>query len=185
MKMWLRKTDKLMANCPAAMHPRQYMHDFIGLSDADRQYQKLLNYPQQLFAQQTERRITLAAETMAINRNYMELERLEMELMQQLVGNVRVDEQRRRMQRVELDHEQAMLDDVRRIQMQRQHLVLYERQLNDRAALMTTLFVENELENECAEQKHRLKKKMNHAEQQVCMLNCICVCSICCTIFIW
>lgn len=168
MKLWLRKTDAISASCPAAMHPRQYMRDFGALSDtADPQYHKLHNYPPQLLARHTKRGTALAAETTAINRKYMELERLEMDLMQQLVDNVRVDEQRRRMQRVGLEHERAVLDDVRRIEMQRQHLVLYERQLNDRVALMTTLFVEHELENECKEREQRLEAATNWAEQQV------------------
>lgn len=173
MKMWLNKIDQLIKNCPIAIHPCQYMHNFIGLSDANNnqqyiQYEKLLNYPQQLFVRQTRRCTKFAAETMAINRKYMELERFEMKLMQQLVDNVCVDEQKRRMQQIEIAHQQALLNDVQRVEAQKQHLILYERQLNDRLALMTTQFVESELENECVEREHRLKMTVNNVEQQVC-----------------
>lgn len=170
MKMWFQKANEIMTKCPASLHPRQYMREFMPLSSSDHQYQKILNYPQQLFAKQTERCSKLTTETTAINRKYMELERFEMDLMQQLVDNIRVDEHKRRMQNIELEHERAILDRVKHIEMQRQHLVMYERQLNDRVALMTMLFVENELENECNEREHHLKKTLNYFEQQVCQL---------------
>lgn len=166
MKHWLRTANEIMANCPASIHPNQFMTDFIPLH-IDHQYRKILNYPQQLFAKQTKRLSALAAGSMAINRKYMELEQLEMNLMQRMVDNTRVNEQRHRMQNVQLEHDRILLDEMRRTELQRQHLVLYERQLNDRAALMTMHLVENEVENACNEREQYLKTAANCVEQQV------------------
>lgn len=167
MKRWLCKANEIMNNCPASIHPDQFMNDSLSLN-IDHQYQKILNYPQQLFARQTKHLSTLAAESTAINRKYMELEQLEMNLMQRMVDNIRMNEQHHRMQNVELEHERMLLDEMRRTEMQRQHLVLYERQLYDRAALMAMLLNENEVENACNEREHYLKTTENCVEQQVC-----------------
>lgn len=77
----------------------------------------------------------------------MDLDKFEMELMQQWVNNAQIDEHNRRMQKVELSHELAAMNQSNRIEYQRQQLILSERQLNDREALMKLISAENERMN--------------------------------------
>lgn len=142
-KVWIQCAYKQMNQCPEHLHPKQYMPEFKCL-DVDRQYRRISNYPQHIFNKQIQRKNEIALHVQSINRKYMDLEKFEVELMQQMVNTVRVDEHHRRMQKIELSHELAARNQFNRLEYQRQQLILAERQLNDREALMQLITAENE-----------------------------------------
>lgn len=75
----------------------------------------------------------------------MELEKFEMELMQQIVNDVKSKKHHQRMQKMQLSHELASINQLKRIENQRQHLILAERQLNDRQSLMKIIIDTREI----------------------------------------
>lgn len=143
MKLWLRKAYELMELCPNVFHPNQYMDAFVCLGIDNQQYRKILNYPYDEWTKQAHQKRRLKRERASINQRYLELEKFEMDLQQKIVNSIQADEQRKRMQNVALMHEQAMIDAVKRTEIQRQHLILSERQLNSRDALMKMIQMEN------------------------------------------
>lgn len=163
----IRKSHEIMEKCPFQLHPMQYMHNFIELNAANGQYQKILNYPINIFNKQIKCIDEIQLQSQVINRKYMELEQFEMDLMQQLVDRVHMDENQRRMQNVELEQELAVLNELKRIEQQRQHLILYERQINNRAVLMAQILVENETKNAYNNRHNHLRKTLDTIERQV------------------
>lgn len=146
LRAWIRCAYELMENCPSKLHPKQYMPDFVRL-DLNGQYRKISNYPQHCLRKRIQRKNQVKHQMHQINRKYMDLDKFEMELMQQWVNNAQIDEHNRRMQKVELSHELAAMNQSNRIEYQRQQLILSERQLNDREALMKLISAENERMN--------------------------------------
>lgn len=144
---WLRKSYALMSKCPSDLHPNQYIKDFVGLG-VEQQYQKILNYPHIEFNIRMEQKKQLQNQMQYINRKYMELEKFEMKLMQQIVNDVQSKEHHQRMQKVQLTHELASINQLKRIENQRQHLILTARQLNDRESMMNIMVNENNAQND-------------------------------------
>lgn len=166
LRKWLEKSYALMSQCPPDLHPNQYMEEFRPLS-VNNQYQRILNYPKQTVHKEETFGEQIARQTKAINHKYMELEKFEMNLMQQLTLNAQLDEHKRRMQKVDLVHEEALLRELKRIEDQRKHLILYERQVHNREILMELAMKEKQLENEMNEREHELKKDLYKINRQV------------------
>lgn len=145
MKFWLRKSYEIMESCPLHLHPKQFIENFTCLGRHDH-YHKILNYPADEFQRQSAVENDIQKSRESINRRYAELEKFEADLMQQIVNTIETNAQRERQRNVKLAHEQALLDAATCTENQRQHLILAERQLNNREALMKIL--KNELEHQ-------------------------------------
>lgn len=165
-KIWMARSYVLMNECPPALHPNQYMYDFQSLNIDDK-YRKILNYPRRIVDRQQAYNAQLAQQTKAINRKYMELEKFEINLMQQLTHHLRFDEHERRMRKVDLVHEEALKHELKRIEDQRKHLILYERQIHNRKILKEMALVENHLENMMSKHEYDVKKELNRINCQV------------------
>lgn len=147
MKFWLRKSYELMDKCPMGLHPKQFIEKFICLGQQDH-YQKILNYPVDEFKQQTILKKKMQKCRVSINQRYAELEKMEMDLMQQIVNTIEMNVMRERQHNVKLAHEQALIDVAKCTENQRQHLILTERKLNNREALIKILHKEMENRND-------------------------------------
>lgn len=143
-KFWLRKSYEMMEKCPMQLHPKQFIEQFICLGEQDEQYRKILNYPIDEFDQQIILKKKMQKCRASINRRYAELEKMERNLMQQIVNTIELNVMRERQRNVKLAHEQALIDVAKRTENQRQHLILQERQLNNREALIKILHKEME-----------------------------------------
>lgn len=144
---WLRKSYALMSKCPINLHPNQYMKEQHGLG-VEQQYNKILNYPHIEFNIRMKQKKQLQNQMQCINRKYMKLEKFEIKLMQQIVNDVQSKEHHQRMQKVQLTHELASINQLKRIENQRQHLILTARQLNDRESMMNIILKENDAQND-------------------------------------
>lgn len=158
LRFWIRCAYYLMDHCPANLHPKQYMPNFVSLNSNDDQYRRISNYPQDIFNERIQQKKSGNRQMQLINQKYMELDRFESKLMQQMVNNVQVDEHHRRLQKVESSHNLAALKQLSRTEHQRQQLILFERQLNDREALMELIIAENARLNEINQWEHDLQK---------------------------
>lgn len=159
MQLWLRKAYMLMKNCPKEFHPRQYMEDNNNLS-VDGQYKKILNYPHEQLQKRIKQQKQMEHQHKSINQRYMELEKMEMNLMQHIVNNAQVEEHRERLHNVDLVHDIALIDMASQLENQRQHLILSERQLNMREAMMSIMQKEDKLRNKISDQNFDLQKKL-------------------------
>lgn len=148
MKFWLRKSYELMEKCPIELHPKQFIEKFCGLGEQNGQYCKILNYPIDEFNKQTVLKKKMQKCRDAINHRYAELERMERNLMQQIVNTIELNVMRERQRNVKLAHEHALIDVAKRTENQRQHLILQERQLNNREALIKILHKEMDICND-------------------------------------
>lgn len=166
MRVWLSKAYKLMKLCPKELHPNQYMNDFNCLS-IDGQYQKILNYPNEQLTKRMKQQKQMDARLQSMNQRYMEIEKFEMDLMQQMVNNTQIEEHRKRMFCVDLLDELALIDVTAQMENQRQHLILSQRQLNNREAMMKMLQKENQLRNQTANHEINLQKNLCYLARMV------------------
>lgn len=157
---WLRLAYAQMSICPMNLHPNQYMQHFVSLGVDDHQYRKILNYPQIEVNVRIEEKKKLQHQMESINRKYMELEKFEMNLMQRIVNEAQSKEHQKRMQKVQLTHELASINQLKRIENQRQHLILAERQLNDRESMMKVMMKENDTQNDVNVSALHLKRAL-------------------------
>ncbi|XP_055316276.1 TBC1 domain family member 31 [Sitodiplosis mosellana] len=156
---WLRTAYEQMSNCPIDLHPNQYIQPFACLG-VEKQYCKILNYPRIEFNKRMEQKKQLHNQMQVINRKYIELEKYEMELMQQIVNDVQCQEHQQRMQKVQLTYELSLINQLKRIENQRQHLILSERQLNDRESMMKKMMKQNDAQNEVDTREIYLKRAL-------------------------
>lgn len=157
MRAWLRKAYNLMEKCPKDLHPNQYMEN-CNLLGVDDQYQKILNYPSDALKMRSKQLEQMEERVRSINQRYMEIEKFEMNLMQQMVNNAQAEEHRKRMQNVDLVHEMAFVDAAKCIENQRQHLILSERQLNNREALMKMIQMDDQFRHKIDEHEIQMQK---------------------------
>lgn len=183
LKYWLRTAYAQMSNCPMNLHPKQYMQHFVCLGIEHQQYRKILNYPRVEFNIRTEQKKQLQNQMRIINRKYMELEKFEMELMQQIVNDAQSKEHQQRMQKVQLTHELASINQLKRIENQRQHLILAERQLNDRESMMKIMMKENDTKNDVNTREIHLNRALCDMIKAVRTYNCCMVDKIDLTLF--
>ncbi|XP_031631316.1 uncharacterized protein LOC116345778 [Contarinia nasturtii] len=142
MKRWLQKAHTQMRNCPIALHPKQFIEDFVCLSISEQQYRKILNYPHTNFNEQLTQN-EHKQQLQFINQKYTELEKFERDLVQQMVNSLQMVEHQQRMQKVELTNEVASIHHLRKIEHEKQHLILTERQLHGQEAMINILMKEN------------------------------------------
>lgn len=147
LKYWLRKSYELMESCPTNLHPKQYIAQFICLGQQNG-YQKILNYPTEAIEKQKILKNKIQKCRESINQRYSELEKMEMDLMQQFVNTREMNMTRERQHNVELAYEKALIDSVKCTENQCQQLILKGRQLNNREALVKILQKEMEKRNE-------------------------------------
>lgn len=148
MKLWLRKSYEMMDKCPMALHPKQFIEQFICLGVEQEQYRKILNYPIDEFSKQAALKKKMQKCRESINQRYAELERMERNLMQQIVNSIELNAMRERQRNVKLAHAQALIDVAKQTENQRQQLILTERQLNNREALIKILHKEMDAGND-------------------------------------
>lgn len=165
MSTFLKRTYTFMAKCPERLHPKQYMVDFVAL-DCD-QYQKFTNYPKQLFDKRTKNADRLVQERQLISKKYAELERIELAMVDRLSNAVRVDEHQRRMRDVELAYEDTILREIERVEQQRKHLIMYERQIYDREMAIRLAQIESKQQHVIDERKSELQSVLNQCERNV------------------
>lgn len=156
---WLQTAYALVCDCPNDLHPNQYIRQFTCL-DAEKQYRKILNYPRIELNIRMEQKKRLHNQMQAVNRKYMEMEKLEMELMQQVVNDVQCQEHKQRMQKVQLTYELASINQLKRIENQRQHLILSERQLNDRETMMKMMIKQYDEQNDVDTREIHMKRAL-------------------------
>lgn len=169
MRIWLRKAYKFMEICPKELHPNQYMNDFNALN-IDGQYQKILNYPNEQLTKRMKQQKQMKERFHSIHQRYMDIERMEMDLMQQMVNNAQIEEHRKRMFCVDLLDELALIDVAAQMENQRQHLIVSQRQLNNREAMMKMIQKENELQNKTANHEMNLQKNLCYLTRMVNVL---------------
>lgn len=165
MNAFLKRIYHFMAQCPERLHPKQYMVDFEPL--ANDQYQKFTNYPKQLFDKRAKCADGLVQERQLISKKYAELERIELAMIDRLGNAMRADEHQRRMRNVELAYEETMLRELERVEQQRKHLILYERQIYDREMAFRLAQIESEQQHVIDERKSELQSVVNQCERNV------------------
>lgn len=159
MKHWLRTAYAQMSKCPKNLHPKQYIQHYVCLG-IDQHYRKILNYPHIEFNIRMKQKKQLQDQMQCISRKYMELETFEMKLMQRIVNDVQSTEHQQRMQNVQLAHELAFVNQLKRVENQKRHLILAERQLNYREYMMKIMLKENNTQNNVNTSEVHLKKAL-------------------------
>lgn len=165
MNAFLKRIYTLMAKCPEHLHPKQYMKEFEPL--ASDQYQKFTNYPKQLFDARAKNSNQLVQEMQLISNKYAELERIELAMIDRLGNAMRADEHQRRMRNVELAYEETLLRELERVEQQRKHLVLFERQIYDREMAIRLAKIESEQQQAIDERETELQSVVNQCERNV------------------
>lgn len=150
MKLWIRKSYEFVNECPVDLHPKQYIEKFICLGQQEH-YQKILKYPADELKQQAILKKKMQKCRELFNQRYVELQKMERNLMQQIVNTIEMNEMSARQRNVKLAHEQTLIDVEKQKENQRQHLILTERQLNNREALIKILHSEMENRNKAGE----------------------------------
>lgn len=165
MNSFLKKTYWLMSQCPKQLHPKQYMTEFEPLNK--HQYQKIVNYPRELFDRQTTCMDKMEIEKKLLNKKYNELEKFEMNLMERLTNNLHRDEHRRRLKDVQWVYEETLLKELERVEGQRQHLILYERQIHDREMALYLAKKENQQINAISQRQNQLRSAKIKSKRNV------------------
>lgn len=165
MNAFLKRIYSFMAKCPEHLHPQQYMVEFEAL--ACNQYQKFTNYPKQLFDRRTKNTDRLVQEMQLISKKYAELERIELAMVDRLGNAMRTDEHERRMRNVELAYEDTLLRELERVEQQRKHLILYERQIYDREMAIHLAQIECKQQHVIDERNTELQSVLNQCERNV------------------
>lgn len=165
MKAFIEKIYNLMEHCPEHLHPKQYMYDFQPLQTG--YYQKFTNYPREMFKQRMICVEKMNMENKRLNQKYVDLEKLENALMDQLTFSLRADEHQRRLQQVENAYEEILLCELERIANQRKHLILLERQINDREKALLVAQHENDLQNNILQQENEVQSHLRNLERDV------------------
>lgn len=143
MKRWLHMAHTQMMNCPIHLHPKQFIADFISL-DVNQQYRKILNYPHRNFNERLSQNKQHQHQLQLINQKYMQLEKLERDLVQQMANSLQIVEHQQRMEKVELTNELASVHHLRKIEHEKQHLILSERHLHGQEAMIKLIMKENQ-----------------------------------------
>lgn len=167
MKQWLRTTYKLTNDCPTDLHPMQYMHDNICLGVDDSQYRTIRNYPRKVFDRRSQHTKHMQHQMKLIHDKYLELEKFETQLMQQMVNSVKHEEHCQRMNSIDLAKEVALMHQLNRVENQRQHLILTERQLSNRECMMKMMVKENERRNVVNNREFQLQTDLCDLNKQV------------------
>lgn len=165
MNAFLKRIYSLMAKCPDHLHPKQYMKEFEPL--ARDQYQKFTNYPKQLFDARAKNSKLLVQEMQLISNKYAELERIELAMIDRLGNAMRADEHQRRVRDVELAYEGTLLRELERVEQQRKHLVLFERQIYDREMAIRVAKIESEQQQAIDKRESDLQSLFNQCERNV------------------
>lgn len=165
MNAFLKRIYCFMAKCPEHLHPKQYMVEFEALA-GDR-YQKFTKYPKQLFDERTKNADRLVQEMQLISKKYAELERIELAMVDRLGNAMRADEHQRRMRDVELAYEGTLVRELERVEQQRKHLILYERQIHDREMAIRLTQIESEQQLKIDQRKSELQSVLNRCERNV------------------
>lgn len=167
MKQWLRITYKLTNDCPTDLHPKQYMRDFICLGTDNSQNRTIFNYPRKIFDRRSKHKMQMQQQMKLIHDKYLELEKFETKLMQQMVNSAKAEEHCRRMQQIDLAEEVALMHQLNRVENQRQHLILTERQLSDREFMIKMIIKDNEMRNVVNKREFQLKTDLCDLNKQV------------------
>lgn len=162
MNYWIQTVYKQMETCPIHLHPNQFMQTFKSIDEHDN-YKKIVNYPRKQFQQNSQQIKQIQHQMNKVNQKYMDLEIIETNLMQQMVNNVQLNEHNQRLQQVKLAHKINYMQCIKQMEKQRQHLILSERQLNNREFLMKMLIEENQMQ-------HNDKKREINAQNKLCDL---------------
>lgn len=167
MKQWLRTTYQFTNDCPTDLDPKQFIRDFTELGVDDKQYRTILNYPRKIFDKRSQQKKQLQHQMKLIHDKYLDLEKFEAQLMQQMVNSVKHEEHCRRIQQIDLAEEVALLHQTNRVENQRQHLILMERQLSDREIMIKMMMKEHEMRNVVNNRQFQLQTDLCELNKQV------------------
>lgn len=156
---------KLSEECPAKLHPSNYITEFISLHSDH--YQKFVNFPKILIGKKVKESNTLQQETRLLNQKMYELEKIEKNLANQVEDEIRETEHNRRLQEVQKIYEEAIFREEDRVAYQKKHLLMYQKQLRDKERRLMEMAKQSASEKSVKRREHELEELLHDFQRDV------------------